>query len=85
MILSVEERDQILAQLNEEQRQYLADFLVRGHRTIFANVMAKEKGFHIPEDSDPAEIEGYCKTGFTLDILMAAMFGRIYDVNAAGR
>ncbi|WP_336773645.1 DUF3895 domain-containing protein [Paenibacillus sp. MMO-58] len=57
MILSVEERDQILAQLNDRQRQYLSDYLVRGHRTVFANVMAKEKGFHIPEDSDPAEIE----------------------------
>ncbi|WP_201005886.1 DUF3895 domain-containing protein [Paenibacillus glycanilyticus] len=57
MILSVEERDQILAQLNERQRQYLSDYLVRGHRTVFANIMAKEKGFHIPEDSDPAEIE----------------------------
>ncbi|RUS45003.1 hypothetical protein [Cohnella sp. AR92] len=57
MILSVEERDELLSKMSENQREYLTSQLVRGRRTIFANAMATQKGFHIPSEADPEEIE----------------------------
>ena len=57
MILTVEERDSILSELNEQQRDFLSKQLVRSRRTVFANAMAKEKGFHIPKNADPEDIE----------------------------
>ncbi|AZN43777.1 DUF3895 domain-containing protein [Paenibacillus albus] len=57
MILTVEQRDEMLARLSEEQQSYLLDQMTRGRRTIFANAMAKEKGAHVPADAEPEDIE----------------------------
>nr|WP_202113150.1 DUF3895 domain-containing protein [Paenibacillus sp. MMS18-CY102] len=57
MILAVEERDRLVQLLNEQQKKYISESLIRGRRTVFANEMAKQKGFHIPEDTDAAQIE----------------------------
>ncbi|MFW5437528.1 DUF3895 domain-containing protein [Paenibacillus apiarius] len=57
MILTVEERDSILSELNEQQRDFLSKQLVRSRRTVFANAMAKDKGYHVPENADPEDIE----------------------------
>ena len=55
--LSVQERDIAMTALNENQREYLANYLVRSRRTAFVNAMAREKGYHVPEDAEPDEIE----------------------------
>jgi len=57
MILEVEARDELMSRLTEHQRHYLSEVLVRGRRTAFANAMARSKGYHIPEDTDVAQIE----------------------------
>ncbi|WP_127530470.1 DUF3895 domain-containing protein [Paenibacillus kobensis] len=57
MILEVEVRDELVSRLNESQRQYLTEVMVRGRRTAFANAMARQKGYHIPEDTDVTQIE----------------------------
>lgn len=56
-MLSVEERDAFMEQLNPEQKNFLVTQLTRSRRTVFANVMAKQKGYHIPENSTPETIE----------------------------
>mgnify|MGYP001296002184 CR=1 FL=1 len=61
MILSVEQRDEILSELNSDQREFLSSQMVRGRRTAFANAMANQKGHHIPPDADPEEIESLLK------------------------
>lgn len=55
--LPVEERDRILAALTEEQRLFVRDSMVRGRKTLFARVMAAQKGAHIPEDATFEQIE----------------------------
>lgn len=55
MKLAVEERDRIFKSLNSEQKQYLDEMLFRGRRTVFANVLAREKGAMIPADA-PYEV-----------------------------
>lgn len=58
-LLSAAERDELLLQLNNEQYAYVIDFLKRGKKTVFANVMAKEKGFYLEEyltDEERAEL-----------------------------
>lgn len=57
MILSVQDREMLLAELNADQRHYLSEQMVRSRRTVFANAMAREKGYHIPEHADPETIE----------------------------
>lgn len=57
MILSVQDREQWMAQLTAEQKLYLSEQMIRGRRTVFANAMAREKGYHIPEHADPETIE----------------------------
>ncbi|XEC95651.1 DUF3895 domain-containing protein [Paenibacillus tarimensis] len=57
MILSVQDREQFLSQLSEEQREFLQEQLIRGRRTVFANAMAREKGYHIPDHAEPEVIE----------------------------
>jgi hypothetical protein len=57
MILTIQERDSIMTQLSEAQRDFLQHQLMRSRRTAFANAMAKEKGFLIPDDADPEDIE----------------------------
>ncbi|EFM12427.1 hypothetical protein PaecuDRAFT_1107 [Paenibacillus curdlanolyticus YK9] len=57
LILAVEDRDRLVQTLSEQQQQYISESLIRGRRTVFANEMAKQKGFHIPEDTDAAQIE----------------------------
>lgn len=57
VMLSVEERDAYMEQLNPEQKKFLLTQLTRSRRTVFANLMAKQKGYHIPENSTPETIE----------------------------
>ncbi|EPY09947.1 Protein of unknown function [Paenibacillus sp. cl6col] len=57
MILTIQERDEMLSQLNDNQREFLNHYLVRSRRTAFANAMAKEKGHHVPEHAAPEDIE----------------------------
>lgn len=57
MILSIAERDRMVEGLSIQQREYLDQHLIRGRRTVFANCMASQKGYHIPDDTDPEEIE----------------------------
>jgi hypothetical protein len=55
--LSVEERDAILATLNEDQYKFATETMKRGKRTHFARVMARQKGSPLPEDVSFEEIE----------------------------
>jgi hypothetical protein len=57
MILTINERDELLSRLNEEQQHYLIEVLSRGRRTVFANEMARQKGYSIPEGTDVEQIE----------------------------
>lgn len=57
MILTIQERDEMLSQLNDTQREFLTHYLVRSRRTAFANAMAKEKGHHVPANAEPEDIE----------------------------
>ncbi|PWV95205.1 uncharacterized protein DUF3895 [Paenibacillus cellulosilyticus] len=57
MILDIGVRDELLSRLNEEQQQYLTEVLSRGRRTVFANEMARQKGYSIPEGIDVEQIE----------------------------
>jgi hypothetical protein len=57
MILSVQERDVLMIDLNQVQQDFLSRQLVRSRRTVFANAMAKQKGFHIPDNAAPEDIE----------------------------
>jgi hypothetical protein len=57
MILEIGERDELLSRLSEEQQQYLTEVLSRGRRTVFANEMARQKGYAIPEGTDVEQIE----------------------------
>lgn len=56
-IYTSEERDSLLARLNAQQRQFLNDEMLRGRRTIFANVMSRQKGHFIPEGATFEDIE----------------------------
>ncbi|MCC3374013.1 hypothetical protein [Cohnella sp. REN36] len=57
MRFTIEERDHLLQNLNHHQRAFLTDTMIRGRRTAFANAMAKQKGFHLPDDASFEEIE----------------------------
>ncbi|MFC5529006.1 DUF3895 domain-containing protein [Cohnella yongneupensis] len=57
LILSVQERDAIMESLSAEQRDFLTKQLNRSRRTSFANAMARDKGFHIPDNTNPEDIE----------------------------
>ncbi|MBE1445132.1 hypothetical protein [Paenibacillus sp. OAS669] len=56
-IYTVEERDSLLTRLNDRQRRYLHEDMLRGRRTVFANVMSRQKGYFIPEDASFEDIE----------------------------
>ncbi|WP_438432146.1 hypothetical protein [Gorillibacterium sp. sgz500922] len=55
--LTVAERDAALAELSSEQQGFLINRLVRSRRTLFANVLAERKGYHLPDAASPEEIE----------------------------
>lgn len=55
--ITVEERDRIWPLLNEEQIRFLQESMTRGKRTIFARILATEKGASIPDDASFEEIE----------------------------
>lgn len=57
MKLSEEQRDFLLSHLRDNQVQYLKEELKRGKRTVFANVIAEQKGFQIPENAAFEDIE----------------------------
>lgn len=48
--LTQAERDDLKAQLNEGQLAFVKDYLKRGRRTAFANVLAKDKAASIAEE-----------------------------------
>ncbi len=56
-IYTSEERDALLALLSDQQRQYLNEDMLRGRRTVFANVMSRQKGHFIPEGASFEDIE----------------------------
>ncbi len=55
--LEVKERDLLLSKLSEDQRFFLQEQMKRGRKTKFANILAKQKGIHIPEDAEYDQIE----------------------------
>ena len=57
MILEVSQRDELMAELTEEQRKFLSERLTRSRRTAFANAMAADKGYYVPDHAEPEEIE----------------------------
>lgn len=57
MKLSEAKRDAIMSGLNEEQKDFLKDRLKRGRRTVFANVIASQKGIKLPEDAAFEDVE----------------------------
>lgn len=56
-ILPVEERDHIFKTLTLRQKTFIQQHVKRGKKTVFANVMAKDKGIVIPEHATNKEIE----------------------------
>lgn len=48
--LSQKERDQLLIELSEGQRAFVIELMKRGRRTVFSNVLAKEKASGSGED-----------------------------------
>jgi hypothetical protein len=71
--LSEDQRDQLLRNLNDDQVHFLKEELKRGKRTVFANVIAKQKGLQIPEIATYEDVErmvdswimvGYVDAGF---------------------
>lgn len=67
--LTIEQRDQIMAQLSDEQRHFIHHVLVRGRRTLFARQLARVKVQFIPEDAEFEEIQAFIEEwdyqGFT--------------------
>lgn len=57
MRLEIGVRDELLSRLTDEQQHYLTEVLSRGRRTVFANEMARQKGYAIPEGTDVEQIE----------------------------
>lgn len=55
--LSVKKRESILDTTTTEQKDYLNHVIKRGKKTVFANVMAKQKGFVLPENVASNNIE----------------------------
>ncbi len=51
------QRDQLFQVLTNEQKEYLMDFLKRGKKTTFANVIARHKGRMIPEGASDEEVK----------------------------
>lgn len=56
-ILTKEERDDYLKSLTPEQNEFIHNHVRRGKKTTFANLMAKDKGIVLPDDTDSVEIE----------------------------
>jgi hypothetical protein len=50
--LSKKERDEILSQLSETQKVFLQEKMKRGRKTVFTNVLAKEKASSFDDDQD---------------------------------
>jgi hypothetical protein len=67
--LTIDERDQTLATLTAEQRDFVHNRLVRGRRTLFARQLAQKKCQFIPEDAEFEDIQSFIEEwdyiGFT--------------------
>ncbi|MGY0691851.1 DUF3895 domain-containing protein [Virgibacillus sp. FSP13] len=48
--LTQRERDKLLDDLTEQQKKFVNDYLKRGRRTVFANVLAKEKAGNVADE-----------------------------------
>ncbi|SDZ63346.1 Protein of unknown function [Evansella caseinilytica] len=57
IILEKEKRDEWLKKLPPEQRDFLQHHVKRGKKTVFANVLAMDKGIVIPPEADGEELE----------------------------
>ncbi|WP_280771742.1 DUF3895 domain-containing protein [Salipaludibacillus daqingensis] len=68
-ILTKDERDSYLNSVTEEQKEFLNHHVRRGKKTIFANLMAKDKGIVLPEDTDSAEIEHLLEGWILIDYI----------------
>src|SRR5262245_1208657 len=55
--MTIEERDRILAAMNDEQRHFIHHTLERGRKTVFARLLAKRKSQFIPDDATYEEVE----------------------------
>lgn len=55
--LSVKKREALLDATTTEQREFLNHSIKRGKKTVFANVMAQQKGFILPENVESSNIE----------------------------
>jgi hypothetical protein len=56
IILNVSERDRILATMQEDQKDFLKNKMLRSKKTAFANELAKSKGIHITDSMTDEEI-----------------------------
>ncbi|QHT58798.1 hypothetical protein GXP70_01585 [Paenibacillus lycopersici] len=57
--MTIEERDRILATMNDEQRHFIHHTLERGRKTVFARLLAKRKSQFIPDDATYEEVEAF--------------------------
>ncbi|MBU9713862.1 DUF3895 domain-containing protein [Evansella tamaricis] len=57
LILTKEERDEIVGSLSEEQRNFILNYVKRGKKTVFANELAKDKGIVLPSNISSEELE----------------------------
>lgn len=55
--MTTEVRDEIINQLTDVQQNFLLDHMKRGQRTIFARIMAAQKGIMIPDEASFEDIE----------------------------
>ena len=76
--LTSTQRDELFSDLTNEQQTYVMNFLKRGKKTAFANVIARSKGRMIPSGATDEEIrmllddwilEDYIDAGFVSDDL----------------
>ncbi|MBB6451780.1 hypothetical protein HNQ94_000201 [Salirhabdus euzebyi] len=69
-ILSVQERGSILKQLSNDQREFLLYKAKRGKKTVFANVMAKDKGLSsFSEHLTDEQLEGLLEDWVLEDVI----------------
>lgn len=57
VILDKQKRDELLNKLDSSQKEFLMNHVKRGKKTMFANVMAKDKGMVLPENMKAEELE----------------------------
>ncbi|KEK17887.1 hypothetical protein BAMA_10390 [Bacillus manliponensis] len=56
-MLSKEEREGILNSISSKQKEFIQEHVKRGKKTVFANIMAKDKGVVLPANATNEELE----------------------------